>query len=56
MQAALVPGYGSIDISVTGGTSPYTYKWSNNETTKTLQNLTPNINYSLSVIDANGMF
>lgn len=45
---------GSIDISVAGGTLPYTYKWSNNETTKNLQNLAPNINYSLSVIDANG--
>jgi len=45
---------GSIDISVTGGTSPYTYKWSNNETTKNLQNLAPNIIYSLSVIDSNG--
>lgn len=45
---------GSIDINVSGGTSPYTYKWSNNETTKNLQNLAPNINYSLSVIDANG--
>ncbi|MDP3468597.1 MAG: PKD-like domain-containing protein [Daejeonella sp.] len=45
---------GSIDVSVSGGTSPYTYKWSNNESTKNLQNLAPNINYSLSVIDASG--
>ncbi len=45
---------GSIEINVSGGTSPYTYKWSNNETTKNIQNLAPNINYSLSVIDANG--
>lgn len=45
---------GSIDVSVSGGTSPYTYKWANNESTTSLQNLAPNTSYSLSVIDANG--
>jgi len=45
---------GSIDASVSGGTKPYTYKWSNNENTEDIQNLSPNISYSIAVIDANG--
>ncbi len=45
---------GSIDISVTGGTLPYTYKWSDNESTEDRQNLAPNTSYSVTVIDANG--
>ena len=45
---------GSIDISVTGGTLPYTYKWSDNESTEDRRNLAPNISYSVTVIDANG--
>ncbi|MCX6258077.1 MAG: GEVED domain-containing protein [Bacteroidia bacterium] len=42
---------GAIHITVTGGTSPYTYHWSNNATTQNLNNLSPN-NYSLTVTDA----
>jgi hypothetical protein len=45
---------GTIDISVSGGTLPYTYKWSNNESSQDLRNLAPNAAYSLTVIDANG--
>ncbi len=45
---------GSIDISVTGGTLPYTYKWSDNESTEDRRNLAPNTSYSVTVIDANG--
>lgn len=45
---------GSIDISVTGGVLPYSFKWSNNETSEDLKNLAPNISYLLTVVDANG--
>ncbi|MBK9017083.1 MAG: T9SS type A sorting domain-containing protein [Saprospiraceae bacterium] len=43
---------GSATASVTGGTSPYTYLWSNGQTTQTINNL-PGGNYSLTVTDAN---
>jgi hypothetical protein len=45
---------GSIDVKVTGGVLPYSFKWSNNQTSEDLQNLAPNISYALTVIDANG--
>lgn len=45
---------GSIDVTVTGGVLPYSFKWSNNQTSEDLQNLAPNISYSLTVVDANG--
>jgi hypothetical protein len=38
--------------TVTGGTAPYTYRWSNNSTTSNLTGLTAGT-YSLSVTDAN---
>ena len=44
---------GSIDISVTGGTSPYTYLWSNQSTNEDLFNLSAG-NYMVTVTDANG--
>ncbi len=44
---------GSIDASVTGGVPPYTYLWSNNETTQDLSNVLPG-NYTLTVTGANG--
>ena len=43
----------SIDISVAGGTSPYTYAWSNGATTEDISNL-PEGNYTVQVTDANG--
>lgn len=44
---------GSISISVTGGTAPYTYLWSTNDTTASITNLTSG-NYQLTITDAKG--
>ena len=44
---------GSIDLSVTGGVSPYTYQWSNGETTQDINNLTEGT-YTIIVTDSNG--
>ncbi len=42
---------GSVEAVVTGGTVPYSYSWSNGETTKDIENLTAGV-YSLVVKDA----
>ncbi|MFM7822949.1 MAG: beta strand repeat-containing protein, partial [Bacteroidota bacterium] len=44
---------GSVSVSVSGGTSPYTYSWSNGATSQDLVSLITG-NYSLTVTDANG--
>ncbi|WP_235295937.1 choice-of-anchor V domain-containing protein [Portibacter marinus] len=44
---------GSIQASITGGTSPYQYLWSNGETTSSIDSLSPG-EYSLTATDANG--
>jgi hypothetical protein len=44
---------GSADLSVSGGTAPYTYAWSNNATTQNIDNLTAGT-YEVTVTDANG--
>ncbi|MEL6672482.1 MAG: T9SS type A sorting domain-containing protein [Bacteroidota bacterium] len=46
-------GDGSIDVSVLGGTPPYTYDWSNGANTEDLENL-PTGTYALTVIDSKG--
>jgi hypothetical protein len=44
---------GSATATVTLGTPPYTYIWSNNDTTNQVENLSPG-NYRVTVSDANG--
>ncbi len=44
---------GAIYISVSGGTQPYTYLWSNNEVNEDLENIATG-NYAVTVTDANG--
>jgi gliding motility-associated-like protein len=46
-------GNGIITLDVTGGQAPYTYQWSNMETTQNVENLVPGM-YSVLVTDANG--
>ncbi|MFM8487194.1 MAG: adhesin, partial [Bacteroidota bacterium] len=44
---------GSINVSVSGGTTPYTYTWSNNATTQDLSNILAG-DYDITVTGANG--
>lgn len=44
---------GIIDPEISGGTSPYTFSWSNGETTKGILNLKAG-SYELTVLDADG--
>lgn len=44
---------GSVDVTISGGTAPYTYTWSNGSTSDDLENV-PAGTYVLTVTDANG--
>ena len=44
---------GSIDLTVSGGTSPYGYAWSNGATVQDIQNLSAGA-YCVTITDANG--
>jgi hypothetical protein len=46
-------GNGSVDLTVSGGTAPYTYSWSNGATTEDLAAVVANT-YNVTVTDANG--
>ncbi|MEL6865240.1 MAG: T9SS type A sorting domain-containing protein, partial [Bacteroidota bacterium] len=46
------PPTGSIDVQISGGTLPYTYAWSDNNTVEDLTGLAPGI-YVLTITDAN---
>ncbi|UTW64117.1 T9SS type A sorting domain-containing protein [bacterium SCSIO 12741] len=43
---------GAIDLSISGGTLPYTYSWSNGDTTEDISNLLAGT-YQVTVLDAN---
>jgi len=45
---------GSINLSVSGGTSPYTYSWSNGQNTQNIANLAGDTMYWVTVTDVNG--
>jgi uncharacterized repeat protein (TIGR01451 family) len=44
---------GSASVTVTGGTAPYNYQWSNGSTAQSISTLSPGT-YSVMVVDANG--
>jgi hypothetical protein len=44
---------GDVDMTVSGGVTPYTYSWSNNATSQDLINVVAG-NYSVTITDANG--
>jgi hypothetical protein len=44
---------GSVTITVTGGTDPYEYEWSNQQTESTITDLLPG-DYTVTITDANG--
>lgn len=52
-SANVTNSYGSVDVTVAGGTAPYNYTWNNGSTTEDLQNV-GNGFYEVAVTDAHG--
>jgi gliding motility-associated-like protein len=48
-----ISGSGGIDITVKGGTQPYTFKWSNGSTTEDISGVQPGMYYVI-ITDSNG--
>ena len=44
---------GAVNLTVTGGTSPYAYNWSNSSISEDINNLSAGL-YKVTIIDANG--
>lgn len=53
MSTTCVAAMGEISTTITGGTQPYSYLWSNGSTDSTLMNVGPGM-YTVTVTDANG--
>ena len=51
--SACLANDGFVDVNISGGTPPFTYLWSNNETTEDISNLGAGT-YVLNAIDSNG--
>jgi RHS repeat-associated protein len=56
LSSAVVAGMvrGTADLSVTGGTEPYAFLWSNGETEEDPDNLQDGVTYTYTVTDARG--
>ena len=52
-ESCYLSNNGNIDLTVTGGTSPYIYIWSNSATTQDISSLVPG-NYTVQVTDDGG--
>src|SRR5690606_13083290 len=53
VDATCVAENGSISVTASGGTEPYTYLWSNGATTQSITDLAAG-SYTVTVTDANG--
>lgn len=52
-ESCMASGDGAISLSISGGTAPYSYSWSNGSTSQTISGLSAG-NYVVTITDANG--